>query len=174
MSRNPFNDESPLFDTRPGDEPLFLEPNSRDRMIENVIGAGVFAFVALTFVFSIINGFGKSGNHFFLGLTLAGFTFVTVQLIRWYRLGELDTKYKLLILVLGASLLLLAVVANVYFWSAGVDQGLVQCHGDPDPDKHGKLGFYQGETRTCWLICDDKYALNSHVAAPGACVSIPS
>ncbi|KNC98094.1 uncharacterized protein SPPG_06504 [Spizellomyces punctatus DAOM BR117] len=174
MSRNPFADDAPLFDAPPGEEPLFLQPTSRDRMIENVIGAGVLAFVVLTFIFSLINGFGRSANHLFLGLVLLSFTFVAIQLIRWYRLGDLDPKFKFLILTMGVSVVILGIVANVYFWSTTVDPGLASCNGTPVPEYHAKRALFEAATGQCWYICDKGFALDASGGAPGVCKTLPA
>ncbi|KAI8994387.1 hypothetical protein BC832DRAFT_592360 [Gaertneriomyces semiglobifer] len=165
MSRNPFADESPLFGADVAEEPLFLQPNPRDRMIEKGIQAAVLGFVVITFIFSLVTGFSTSFNNLFLGVCLAAFTFTTVQLIRWYRLGDLDPKFKLLILISLASLILLCIVSNVYFWSdRGVD--ISACTGLYKD--HGRLSMYEKETGQCWWKCDENFCLRGS-QAPGTC-----
>ncbi|KAI8821976.1 uncharacterized protein EV422DRAFT_525169 [Fimicolochytrium jonesii] len=125
MARNPFADDAPLFEGAPaGDEPLFLHPSNRDRLLENTIGLSVGAVIALTFLFSLWTGIGQSWNNIFLGLVLLAFSGVTYQLILWYRSGDLDPKFKTIILVLFSSDVLLAIIANVYFFAA-------KCPGQP-------------------------------------------
>ncbi|KAI8914059.1 hypothetical protein DFJ77DRAFT_465736 [Powellomyces hirtus] len=170
MARNPFADETPLYDGAESDEPLFLHPTSRDRMIENAIGIGLGLFVALTFIFSIITGFSTSSNNLFMGIALLAFSAVTAQLIGWYRLGDLDPKFKIAILTMGASVLLLAIVANVYFWSPPTINPVCSnmSHGD-NGDKDLVPLLYDTLTHTCWYKCPTGQGLDMSVAAPGAC-----
>jgi hypothetical protein len=76
-------------------------------MVENVVSAVVLGFTALTVLFSWINTW-KSAANFFFGLALALLAVSLVSLARWYRLGDLDPKFKFLILALGIDLLLLS------------------------------------------------------------------
>ncbi|KAJ1923132.1 hypothetical protein IWQ60_004422 [Tieghemiomyces parasiticus] len=99
------------------DEPLFGGASRRDRLIEHAVGGVVLLFVSLTVLFSIINGFSKTILHLFLGLAVVMLTLCELQLIRWYRMGDLEPKFKFMIVGLGFSIVYLSIIANVYFWA---------------------------------------------------------
>jgi hypothetical protein len=77
----------------------------------------------------VLTGLSKAGTHLLFGLSIGAFGAcqvilvrlvdicdITVQ-IRWYREGDVDPKFKKLVWMLGASLTLLCIVANIYFWA---------------------------------------------------------
>lgn len=99
------------------DEPLFgHEESRRDQTLHFLAGGSVALFTVLTIIFSIVQGFSKSVVHLFLGASIASIAACLVVLVRWFRNGDLDPKFKFLIAGIGASLTLLCIVANVYFW----------------------------------------------------------
>ncbi|KAJ3147338.1 hypothetical protein HDU89_005689 [Geranomyces variabilis] len=169
MSRNPFADESPLFDGAPADEPLFLQPTSRDRMIENGAGTIIGVFVALTLIFSVIEGFSTSATHFFLGIVLLMFSAVTVQLISWFRLGDLDPKFKLAILTMVLGVCLLVIVANVYFWAPPAINPVCGNTAAGNAGGEEKPLMYDTIDKQCWLRCSAGHGLDRSQSAPGAC-----
>ncbi|KAJ3084139.1 hypothetical protein HK102_000752 [Quaeritorhiza haematococci] len=148
----------------------------QDKLVENAVGSAVLLFVGLTFIFSLINGFGKSFSHLLLGVCLISFTLITVQLIRWYRLGDLDPKFKFLILTMGLSIVLLGIMVNLYIW-APTYPNLDSCYGDIQniENPHGSLGFYDVTSRKCFLKCQDGFYLDLRGGnAPGECKPIPA
>ncbi|KAI9002133.1 hypothetical protein DFJ74DRAFT_696719 [Hyaloraphidium curvatum] len=157
------------------EEPLFggfQGASRRDKLLENVVSGVTIAFVGITVLFCIVNT-GKAAAHFFLGIVLALLASCEVQLVRWYRLGDLDPKFKWLILGLGASLIMLAGIANAYVWAPAYPSGVAGCGGPPNPDLHGALGLYDTASAECFLKCDGGFLLDKSVAAPGACVPKP-
>ncbi|KAJ1983356.1 hypothetical protein H4R33_004778 [Dimargaris cristalligena] len=99
------------------DEPLFGGTSRRDKAIELIIGGVGLFFICLTVLFSLIHGFGKSIIHLFFGLGIVALTLCELQLVRWYRMGDLEPKFKYMIASLGVSLLYISIIANVYFWA---------------------------------------------------------
>ncbi|KAF9091817.1 hypothetical protein BGX29_010740 [Mortierella sp. GBA35] len=85
-------------------------------MIEQGAGITVLVFVSLTLLFSIINTH-KSGAHFMLGLIITGFALCLGHLLRAWRNGDLDPKFKYFILTQTVLLTLLCIIANIYFWA---------------------------------------------------------
>ncbi|RUP43112.1 LOW QUALITY PROTEIN: hypothetical protein BC936DRAFT_137589 [Jimgerdemannia flammicorona] len=147
------------------DEPLFGGATPQDKLIEYVVSTVVLTFVALTMVFALVNGFGKSVTHMFIGFTILGFTLCLIQLmdvqpsstdiqpsalshgerasyfrhssstmisgtfqLRWWRLGDLEPKFKYYILAHAFSLTMLCCVAQVYFWT---ETNCPHCQGVP-------------------------------------------
>ncbi|KAF9149508.1 hypothetical protein BG015_008714 [Linnemannia schmuckeri] len=94
---------------------LFGGSTDQERMIEQGAGITVLIFVSLTLLFSIINTH-KSGAHFMLGLIITGFALCLGHLLRAWRNGDLDPKFKYFILTQTVLLTLLCIIANVYFW----------------------------------------------------------
>ncbi|KAL7747825.1 hypothetical protein RI367_006760 [Sorochytrium milnesiophthora] len=100
------------------DEPLFLNDTRNDKLYEKAAETVIFAFAGLTVLFGVINGFAKSAAHLFYALELAALVACEFNLIKWYRLGDVDPKFKYLILGLGGCILLQSILGNVYFWAS--------------------------------------------------------
>ncbi|KAG0329830.1 hypothetical protein BGZ99_000059 [Dissophora globulifera] len=94
---------------------LFLGSSDQERLIEQGAGITILVFVSLTLLFSIINTH-KSGAHLVLGFIITGFALCLGHLLRAWRNGDLDPKFKYFILAQTALLTLLCIIANVYFW----------------------------------------------------------
>ncbi|KXS10022.1 hypothetical protein M427DRAFT_140090 [Gonapodya prolifera JEL478] len=155
------------------DEPLFGDVSRRDQQTENIVSAVVIGFVALTVIFSWVNTY-KGAANFFFGAGLIVLLLCEVQLVRWYRLGDLDPKFKWLILALGVSVVFFSILANVYFWAAIVTPeshpALAKCIGGNTPDINGHLGLFRSSDDTCWYVCDSGFLLDLSKPAPGVCV----
>ncbi|ORX96260.1 hypothetical protein K493DRAFT_314592 [Basidiobolus meristosporus CBS 931.73] len=99
------------------DDPLFGGTSRLDVLIEQIVSGVVTVFATLTAIFSVINAFTKGLVHLFFGACVVAFTLCEMKLLQWYRLGDLEPKFKYLILAQGLALLVLCVVGNVYLWS---------------------------------------------------------
>ncbi|KAJ1919118.1 hypothetical protein H4219_002167 [Mycoemilia scoparia] len=40
-----------------------------------------------------------------------------IQLVKWYRIGDLEPKFKSLIVALAVGIVFQCVIANIYFWA---------------------------------------------------------
>ncbi|KAK3811160.1 MAG: hypothetical protein J3Q66DRAFT_59326 [Benniella sp.] len=94
---------------------LFLGATDQERRVEQGAGITVLVFVSLTLLFSIINTH-KSGAHLMLGFIITGFALCLGHLLRAWRNGDLDPKFKYFILAQTVLLTLLCIIANIYFW----------------------------------------------------------
>ncbi|KAG2218687.1 hypothetical protein INT45_003954 [Circinella minor] len=99
------------------DPPLFEGTTTQERYISNVISFFVMCFVLFTLASSIIHGFGKSPVHLFFGISVLVFALCLRKLIKWWNIGDLDPKFKWVIIAHAGSLSLLCIVANVYIWA---------------------------------------------------------
>ncbi|KAM9468318.1 transmembrane protein 243b [Clarias gariepinus] len=103
--------------------PLFGETSARDRIINLVTGG----LASLLVIVTIISAFvfpslpPKPLNIFFAVCILLMCGSVLV-LIRWYRQGDLEPKFRNLIYFMLFSVVLLCICANLYFHDVGRDK----------------------------------------------------
>ncbi|KAI8142655.1 hypothetical protein BJV82DRAFT_613725 [Fennellomyces sp. T-0311] len=100
------------------DPPLFEGTTAQERFVNNAISAVVMSFVLFTLLSSVVHGFGKSPVHLLFGISVLVFALCLRKLMKWWNIGDLDPKFKWLIIAQAASLSLLCVVANVYIWAS--------------------------------------------------------
>ncbi|KAI8325307.1 hypothetical protein GQ54DRAFT_6116 [Martensiomyces pterosporus] len=100
------------------DEPLFGGISRREMLVERYANTFIITIAFATVVVSLVQGV-LSGVflHVLLGLCVSLFAAIEVRLVKWYRLGDLEPKFKYVIFALGFSITLLCVVANLYFFS---------------------------------------------------------
>ncbi|KAI7885010.1 hypothetical protein K492DRAFT_24030 [Lichtheimia hyalospora FSU 10163] len=99
------------------DPPLFEGTSRQERFINNALSYLVMGFVAFTLLSSMVHGFGKSPVHFLFGISVLVYALCLRKLMSWWDIGDLDPKFKWLIIAQAASLTLLCIVANIYIWS---------------------------------------------------------
>ncbi|ORX54765.1 hypothetical protein BCR36DRAFT_11216 [Piromyces finnis] len=77
-----------------------------DRFIDHIIIFLVLVFVTGTFIFLIIEGIRQRIVYIFIALCLFAYMYCEIKLVKYYRKGELESKFKKLILGLGFSIVL--------------------------------------------------------------------
>ncbi|KAJ1950370.1 hypothetical protein EC988_004412 [Linderina pennispora] len=100
------------------DEPLFGGTSRRDLVIERFGSVYTVAVAVLMLTLSLVRGV-QTGVvlHALLGVCVVLFAAVQMQLIKWYRLGDLEPKFRFIIFAMAAALTLLSIVASLYFLS---------------------------------------------------------
>ncbi|KAJ1677142.1 hypothetical protein EV182_006783 [Spiromyces aspiralis] len=98
------------------EEPLFGGISRRDLMMERAVSGVVLTTACITVLMSLIKGFVSSYVHILLGLVIAIFTYCEILLVKWYRIGDLEPKFKYMIAALAVGIVSLCLVANLYFW----------------------------------------------------------
>ncbi|KAL1917815.1 uncharacterized protein VTP21DRAFT_3649 [Calcarisporiella thermophila] len=99
------------------DEPLLFEGFSRqDHLIEQLVSIVVIGFVAITAFLTILHGLVSSFIFLVFGMCIVGFAVLLITLLRWYRSGDLEPKFRWYILAHAILLTLLSCVANVYIY----------------------------------------------------------
>jgi len=102
----------------------------------------------------------EKSQHFVLAAVLICMFAVLVILGKWYRAGDLDPKFKYLIIFVVATVVLTAIAVNVYVWEP---QPVI-----PPPPKCD--GLYQISTGLCFPMCNTEgYCLVT--TGIGNCVS---
>ncbi|ORX69974.1 hypothetical protein DL89DRAFT_292656 [Linderina pennispora] len=100
------------------DEPLFGGTSRRDLVIERFGSVYTVAVAVLMLTLSLVRGVQTGvALHALLGVCVVLFAAVQMQLIKWYRLGDLEPKFRFIIFAMAAALTLLSIVASLYFLS---------------------------------------------------------
>ncbi|KAJ1935345.1 hypothetical protein FBU59_005416 [Linderina macrospora] len=100
------------------DEPLFGGTSRRDLAIERFGSLYTVVVSMLTLVLALVRGVQTGvALHALLGVCVVLFAAVQVQLIRWYRLGDLEPKFRFIIFAMAAALTMLCMVASLYFFA---------------------------------------------------------
>ncbi|KAI9474564.1 hypothetical protein BX667DRAFT_498852 [Coemansia mojavensis] len=99
------------------DEPLFGGISRREMIIERFASAAIISIAAVTLLLGLIQAV-RTGvfQHALLGLCASLFAAIEVRLVSWYRRGDLEPGFKPILTLLGASIGLLCIVANMYFF----------------------------------------------------------
>ena len=148
--------------------PFLLDDTPSSILIENTVGS-ILTLLSLTSVFSsiLIGALYFDYSLVLLGASLASFTLVTLQMIRWFKLGgEFDEKFKFMISFLIINVLIFLLTVNVYTWSPSTDY----CSGDELPDNTGIVNLYRKSDETCWAECFVGYCLDQKEGNPGKCI----
>ncbi|KAJ3390372.1 hypothetical protein HDU92_000527 [Lobulomyces angularis] len=148
--------------------PLFLEETPMNVFYENLFGTIISISIFLTILESIYFAFMKDLQHLFLGLCLGGYLLLTLQMIRWYREGHLEPRYKFAILFLSLNLIFLCLLVNVYIWEKKVFE-TIDCPGTLLPDNNGLISLLRKSDGTCWGECFVGFCLDSRNGLPGVC-----
>ncbi|KAJ2818192.1 hypothetical protein GGI24_005171, partial [Coemansia furcata] len=87
------------------DEPLFGGISRREIFIERFANAYIISISLVTAAASVVRSIHTgSFLHVFLGLCVVLFAGIEVRLVNWYRVGDLEPRFKQLIIVLGPHL----------------------------------------------------------------------
>lgn len=110
------NPYTPAYDDA-AEKPLFGENTRRDRFANLIVGTFTTLVVTVTLICSFL--FPSDSPPHFMSLFFA-FTITLIcgshlVLIYWYRQGDLEPKFRNLIYFNAFNIILLCVVANLYF-----------------------------------------------------------
>ncbi|XP_072027467.1 transmembrane protein 243-like [Amphiura filiformis] len=95
--------------------PLFGEQQTRDRVVNLVVGVITSITVIVTLVSAFVFG-GETleGLNIYFACVIVLICIGNILLIYWYRQGDLDPKFRVLIYYQAFVLILLCVCANLY------------------------------------------------------------
>ncbi|XP_005089922.1 transmembrane protein 243 [Aplysia californica] len=104
----------------PLDRPLFGAPRSSDRVINLVVGllTGLMVFVTLISAF-VFPSWPPDGVNVFFAFVIVLICGSHLLLIYWYRQGDLEPRFRSMILYNAFNIVMLCVVGNLYIH--GVD-----------------------------------------------------
>jgi len=77
-----------------------------DRFIDSTVVLISFLFVSGTFVYLIIEGIKQRILYLFIAICIIAYMYCEIKLIRYYRKGELEPKFKKLILGIGMAIII--------------------------------------------------------------------
>ncbi|XP_014674140.1 PREDICTED: transmembrane protein 243-like [Priapulus caudatus] len=108
-------EHTPLYHDM-ADKPLFGESRPRDRMVNLIVGA----LTVILVVFTLISAFAfpswpPLGLNVYFAICIVLICASNVLLINWYRQGDLDPKFRLMIYYNTLCVLLICICANCYF-----------------------------------------------------------
>jgi len=98
------------------EEPLFGEKKPSTQLILYVIGAIVSVFVLFTIIITVVYGILRDRDHFVLALAMISNYVVLVVLFKWWNKGDLDNKFKYLLVIVVVTVLVTGIACNVYAW----------------------------------------------------------
>ena len=105
---------SSRYDDSP-ERPLFGEPQPRDRMLNLIVGVFTSIAVAVTLVSAFIFPPGKiNGVNVFFACVTFLICGSHLCLIYWYRQGDLEPKFRKMIIYNAFSIILLCICGNLY------------------------------------------------------------
>ncbi|XP_054877987.1 transmembrane protein 243b [Poeciliopsis prolifica] len=97
--------------------PLFGETSARDRIINMVVGGFTSVVVLITVIFSFVfPSLPPRPLNIFFAVCILLACGSTIVLIFWYRQGDLEPKFRKLIYYMLATIVLLCLCANLYFF----------------------------------------------------------
>lgn len=113
---------SPNVYDDPASRPLFGEPQPRDRVINLVVGV----FTTIAVVVTLISAFlikpdtGQYGVNIFFACIIVMICGSHLVLIFWYRVGDLEPKFRKMIIFNALSIILLCTCGNLYIHNIGI------------------------------------------------------
>ncbi|XP_032819083.1 transmembrane protein 243 [Petromyzon marinus] len=117
--------ESPSYGTTtlPENTPLFGEASRRDRIINLVLGVFTSLLVVTTLVAAFVLPKGGSshirGANVYFAVCILLNCIPMIVLIIWYRLGDLEPKFRTLIYYMSFTMVLLCICAILFFNKVG-------------------------------------------------------
>ncbi|XP_039263762.2 transmembrane protein 243-like [Styela clava] len=103
------------------DRPLFGVSTRRGRLCNLIVGTITSVLVAGTVIMSVISLTSRNcelgANNILFGVCIVVVCISLLILIYWYREGDVDPKFKKLIYFNSASVVMLCICANSYFFS---------------------------------------------------------
>ncbi|KAJ2389996.1 hypothetical protein H4S02_002090 [Coemansia sp. RSA 2611] len=100
------------------DEPLFGGVSRREILAERFATTAVLGTASATLAAALVQSVrAGDARHALLGVTAMLLAAIEAQLIAWYRRGDLEPRFRRVIGALGASVCVLCVVANLYFFT---------------------------------------------------------
>eukprot|EP00127_Corallochytrium_limacisporum_P002085 Clim_evm4s102 gene=Clim_evmTU4s102 len=95
---------------------VFREEAPREYYAELVMTVLVFLAVLVTAILSVVRAAEDSSIHVFFGIAVVMMAVNVVTLVKWYREGDLEPKFKKLIWYTAAVLIILCIAADVEFF----------------------------------------------------------
>lgn len=100
--------------------PLFGEPQPRDRMLNLIVGVFTSIAVVVTLISAFLFPPGKiNGVNLFFACIIVLICGSHLVLIYWYRQGDLEPKFRKMIIFNAFSIILLCVCGNLYIHQLG-------------------------------------------------------
>ncbi|XP_015239431.1 transmembrane protein 243b [Cyprinodon tularosa] len=97
--------------------PLFGETSARDRIVNMVVGGFTSVVVLVTVIGSFVfPSLTPQPLNIFFAVCILLACGSTIVLIFWYRQGDLEPKFRKLIYYMLATIMLLCLCANLYFF----------------------------------------------------------
>jgi len=97
------------------DEPLFGEKKPKAQIALYILATLISLFVLFSIIVAIVFGI-KDYDHFILAIALIFIYTILVLLSKWYWDGDLEPKFKYLIILVFASVMITAIALNAYAW----------------------------------------------------------
>jgi len=114
---NPSEEYSPLFGGSLPDRPLFGDSNRRDRGINMFVGCVTTFIVVTTMVSAFFAKTPPYGLNIYFVVCICLICLGHILLIYWYRQGDLDPKFRLLIYYNAFTMILLSTCALSFFFT---------------------------------------------------------
>jgi len=133
------------------EEPLFGEKKQNTKIALYVIAALLTLFVLFTVIVAIIFGI-KDYEHLILAIALIFIYVILAILTKWYWDGDLDPKFKYLLIFILATVLITAIALNAYAWKK-----------PPEPPQLPTCnGLYRFSDGVCLPSCSFGYCLDQN------------
>ncbi|XP_015909285.1 transmembrane protein 243 [Parasteatoda tepidariorum] len=114
---NPSEEYRPLFGSSVPDRPLFGDSNRRDRVVNMVLGIITTLLVLITMFSAFFAKTPPQGLNVYFILCIFLICLGHILLIYWYRQGDLDPKFRLLIYYNALTIILLTTCALSFFFT---------------------------------------------------------
>eukprot|EP00003_Mantamonas_plastica_P002822 TRINITY_DN1222_c0_g2_i1.p1 TRINITY_DN1222_c0_g2~~TRINITY_DN1222_c0_g2_i1.p1 ORF type:complete len:147 (+),score=35.32 TRINITY_DN1222_c0_g2_i1:256-696(+) len=143
------------------DQPLFGEEKKKNKYLKYGVYFILTAFVLETVIVAVLKGLDKNGHwyHIFLAalvlIELAAFGI----LIRWYNRGDLDPKFKQMIVLLGFLVFITCLSAQFYVF-------------EPPPPGSACAGLYSNALSKCYPTCPNNFCLSFRTGSCFNCTEI--
>ncbi|GFR04961.1 transmembrane protein 243 [Trichonephila clavata] len=107
----------PLFGAEITDKPLFGVTNTKDRVINLLVGLVTVLLFGVTLLSAFFAKTPPRGLNIYFIICLSLVSLSHVLLIYWYRQGDLDPKFRLLIYYNAFTMVLLSICALSFFFT---------------------------------------------------------
>lgn len=113
----PSEEYRPLFGGEITDRPLFGVSNRRDRVINFFVAGITIVIFVVTLISAFVAHSPPRGINVYFAMCISLIGLGHVLLIYWYRQGDLDPKFRLLIYYNAFTVILLGTCAISFFFS---------------------------------------------------------
>ncbi|XP_060075414.1 transmembrane protein 243-like [Ylistrum balloti] len=105
----------------PAARPLFGDPQPRDRMLNLVVAVFTSIIVAVTLISAFVfPNWPPGGTNVFFAVIIVLICASHLLLIYWYRQGDLEPKFRTMIIYNAFTIILLCVCGNLYIHEIGI------------------------------------------------------